>query len=120
MFPGNEDKLFTAYNIIDCEKAREDAKEELDEEYKKFYDTHRVIAFSSRFVEQKCQWDMLKSFELLKKDIPDAGLIFLGCRGEYENAVREMAKKSEYSNDIVFAGFQKNVFKFVSRADVLQ
>ena len=89
-----------------------------DEEYKEFYDTHRVIAFSSRFVDQKCQWDMLKSFELLKKDIPDAGLIFLGCRGEYENAVREMAKKSEYSGDIVFAGFQKNVFKFVSRADV--
>ena len=31
MVPGNEDKLFTAYNIIDCEKAREEAKEELDE-----------------------------------------------------------------------------------------
>lgn len=73
MFPGNEDKLFTAYNIIDCEKAREDAKEELDEEYKEFYDTHRVIAFSSRFVDQKCQWDMLKSFELLKKISPMRG-----------------------------------------------
>ena len=39
MFPWNEDKLFTAYNIIDCEKALEDAKEELDEEYKEFYDS---------------------------------------------------------------------------------
>ena len=57
---------------------------------------------------RKCQWDMLKSFELLKR-ISDAGLIFLGCRGEYENAVREMAKKSKYSGDIVFAGFQKRM-----------
>lgn len=118
LFPGNENKLFTAYNIIDCDKAREDAKEELDGEFKKFYGTHRVIAFSSRFVGQKCQWDMLKSFELLKKNIPDAGLIFLGCRGEHENAVREMAQRSAYSDDIIFAGFQKNVFKFVSRAEV--
>ena len=118
LFPGNENKLFTAYNIIDCDKAREDAKEELGGEFKKFYGTHRVIAFSSRFVGQKCQWDMLKSFELLKKNIPDAGLIFLGCRGEHENAVREMAQRSAYSDDIIFAGFQKNVFKFVSRAEV--
>lgn len=34
LFPGNENKLFTAYNIIDCDKAREDAKEELDREFK--------------------------------------------------------------------------------------
>ena len=118
LYPSDKDKLFTAYNIFDSATIASAAKEKLDSDYEHFFESHKVIAYASRFAEEKCQWDMLKVFSIVKERVPNAGLIFIGYRGSLEEEIREMAKRSPYADDIVFAGFQSNVFKFVSRADV--
>lgn len=115
---GDTDKIHTIENPLDFDKIVELSKEKLSPEEQKFYNTHKVVSTMGIFSKHKGHWDLLKSFELLKKDIPDAGLVIIGHRGLLENDIKNMVKNHPYSNDILLTGFQKNPFKYLAKSDV--
>ncbi|MDP4119058.1 MAG: glycosyltransferase [Bacillota bacterium] len=117
-YPKDASKTFMLYNLFDIEKINEKLQDALPEEYKTFFETHKVITTVSRFAKTKGQWHLIKSFEILKEKVPDAGLLFVGHCGALEQDIHKMAAKSKYAEDIKFTGFSDNPFKFVSKSDV--
>lgn len=117
-YPEDASKLFTLYNIFDCERIVEASKEPLAAEYSKFYSSHNVVVSVSSFGIDKGQWGLIRAFEALKQKLPDAGLVFVGYRGELEEKIKQMAAKSKFSEHILFTGHQQNPFNFIANAGV--
>ena len=117
-YPEDKDKLYTIENLFDCNKIADMAKEELDENEKKFYSEHTVVSNCGTLNDQKGQWDLIKSFEILKESVPNAGLVIVGHRGNYEQEIHDMAKRSRYADDIMFVGYTANPFKYMYNSRV--
>ena len=117
-YPKDADKCVTIENLFDISNIRAMAKEELVPEHAEFYASRKVVSTVGIFSRHKGHWDLLKSFELLKERVPDAGLVIVGHRGLLENQIREMAKKNKYADDILLAGFQRNPFKYLAKSAV--
>lgn len=117
-YPQDKDKVFTIENLFDCADIEKKAKEELSEEEANFYSSHTVVSNCGTLNDQKGQWDLIKSFELLKEKVPDAGLVIVGHDGAYENDIRDMAERSKYSADIMFTGYTANPFKYMYNSNV--
>lgn len=117
-FPKDKDKLYVLYNLFDNEEIEKKSKEPLSTEEQSFFDSHKVITTVSQFSYDKGQWNLLKAFELLKEEVSDAGLVFVGHRGTLKGEIADMAEKSKYKDDILFVGFQKNPFKYAAKSDV--
>ncbi len=117
-YPDDKEKAFVLYNLFDIDKIIRMSKESVDSEYEEFFKTHKTITTVSRFVEDKGQWHLIKAFEILKKKVPDAGLVFVGHQGAVEKDIIEMAEKSKYSKDIKFVGYTDNPFKYMSKSHV--
>jgi len=115
-YPKHKNKTFVLYNLFDNKTIEKVSKEELNENELCFYNTHKVIVSVSRFCFDKGQWNLLKSFEILKKKVPDAGLVFVGHNGAFSENIKKMVSESKYSKDILFVGFQNNPFKYISKS----
>ena len=117
-YPEDEKKTFVLYNLFDIEQIRAKAGEPLETELEEFMKTHKTVTAVGRFVPEKGQWNLIKSFELLKEKIPEAGLVFVGHMGSVEQQIHEMAQKSRYAEDIKFAGYSDNPFKYCRNSAV--
>lgn len=117
-YPQDANKVHVIYNVFDLENIRKLSTSKISEEENHFFETHKVIITVSHFSPSKGQWHLIKSFDVLKSEIPDAGLVFVGNRGELEDKIKAMASTSRYSQDILFLGFQDNPFKYLAKADV--
>ncbi len=117
-YPEDKDKAYVLYNLFDINNIRKKVEEPLSEEENEFFSSHKTVTTVARFVKEKNHWDLLKSFELLKEKVPDAGLMMVGHMGPYEDNIKEMAKQSKYKDDIFFAGYQSNPFKYVKASKV--
>ncbi|OQB25776.1 MAG: N-acetylgalactosamine-N,N'-diacetylbacillosaminyl-diphospho-undecaprenol 4-alpha-N-acetylgalactosaminyltransferase [Firmicutes bacterium ADurb.Bin182] len=117
-YPEDITRTIVVQNAFDIEMIRSESVKPLPAEDKHFFETHEVLLSVSSFTDKKGQWNLLKAFELLKNDIPDAGLVFVGYRGDLESTIKDMASRSKYSGDILFVGFSDNPFKYMKAADV--
>jgi glycosyltransferase involved in cell wall biosynthesis len=73
----------------------------------------KVVINVGRFSFSKAQRYTLQCFARLKKDFPDSKLIFIG-EGELLNECKQLAKKLNIENDVLFEGYQKNVPLYLS------
>jgi len=113
------DKIKVIYNPIDIEKIQNFCHNGLELEYREIF-KHPVIINIGRLTKQKGQEYLIRAFKWVKRLKPDLGrakLVILG-EGELEKDLRDLAKKLGMENDIFFLGWQKNPFKFLSRAKV--
>ncbi|MBQ7499656.1 MAG: glycosyltransferase [Clostridia bacterium] len=117
-YPGDENMTHVIYSGCDIDLVNERIKEELPDAHKSFFSSHRVITAVGILSGAKGHWDLIKSFELLKEKIPDAGLCIVGSRGAYETQIHEMAGRSRYRDDILFTGFQSNPQKYVYNSEI--
>ncbi|MBQ3100637.1 MAG: glycosyltransferase [Clostridia bacterium] len=115
-YPYDRDGCVTIENLIDFDRIRERSREELPVAHKEFFDAHKVVSTVGILSRHKGHWDLLKSFELLRERVPDAGLVIVGHRGLLENEIREMAKNHKYADDILFVGYQSNPFKYIAHS----
>jgi glycosyltransferase involved in cell wall biosynthesis len=120
-------KIKVITNACDTEAIRAAAAEPLESRYEAVF-KRPVIITSGRLRTQKGHWHLLRIFAELKKTNPDAALVFLG-EGELKEKLiglcAEMGLKA-YSaggdlpphseGDVFFMGFQKNPYKFFSKA----
>ena len=117
-YPGDADMCVTIENLFDIDNIRTLAKEELPPEHADFYASHKVVSNVGILSRHKGHWDLLKSFEILKEKVPDAGLVIVGHRGLLEKQIKEMAANNKYADDILLAGYQSNPFKYLAKSDV--
>ncbi|MBQ3004934.1 MAG: glycosyltransferase [Clostridia bacterium] len=115
---GKQDKIFVIENAIDFEKISKKSEEKIDEKFAEFFNSHRVISNVGIFSRHKGHWDLLKSFEIIKEKIPDAGLVIVGHRGLLEDDIKDMVKRNKFADDILLVGYQENPFKFVKNSEV--
>lgn len=116
-FDINEDKIFTIYNPFDIESIREMSAIEVDEDIKGFIKDKRVVVTVGRLSYQKGFWHLLKAFKIVKESITDAGLIIVG-NGLLDEKLKTLARELGIQKDVYFAGYRKNIFPVVSKADL--
>lgn len=107
------DKIEVIHNFYDLNKIQELAKEELEPEYKKIFEK-KVIINTGRLIKQKGQKYLIKAFSEIKNR-DEYNLVILG-EGELKKELQEQCMKLGVEREVYFLGFQKNPFKFLSRA----
>ena len=105
------------YNPCNLEEINRLVKEATEEKFDTFLSRPgKLIVSMGREDDLKCFWHLIKSFYLLKKELPDARLMIIG-EGEYTE-YRKLAEDLGIEKDILFTGVQKNPFALLAKADV--
>lgn len=117
-FNVDESKITVLYNPVNIKEIKEKSKEKIEEDIQNFINNHKTICTVGSFKKDKGYWHLIKAFIKVKQNIEDAGLIFIGHRGEMEKAIKDMAKASGFKDDILFLGYQENPFKYVAKCDL--
>lgn len=122
-------KIKVIYNSCDTGTARRKAAEPLESFYEPVF-RRPVIITSGRLTAAKGQWHLLKSFAGVKREVPGAALVLLGDGELHETLVgicaalglktfdagRSAAPAGD--EDVFFAGFVANPYKYLARAKV--
>lgn len=111
-------KINVLPNPIDVKPIQEKAVLEISIETKEFISNHFTICAMGSFKRDKGYWHLLKVFNYLKQKQYKIRLLIIGTGGEMETEIKEMAKKSNYSNDVLFLDYQSNPHKFIDKCDV--
>lgn len=107
----------TLYNPCNIKEIQTLSKEETDEKFASFLERPgKLIASMGREDDLKCFWHLIKSFYMVKKDLPDTRLMIIG-EGEYAE-YRKLAAELGIEKDILFTGVQKNPFALLAKADI--
>ncbi|HAF95455.1 MAG: hypothetical protein A2021_09935 [Elusimicrobia bacterium GWF2_52_66] len=126
-FGAPPEKIRVITNACDTEAINAASSEPLESRHEAVF-TRPVIITSGRLRTQKGHWHLLRIFAGLKKTDPDAALVFLG-KGELEEKLLGLcaamglnayfpgrAAGPQAKDDVFFLGFQKNPYKFFSKA----
>src|SRR4030043_546601 len=133
-FGVDSNRIKVIYNPIDIEKIQNLCHNSLEPEYQEIFE-NPVIINIGRLTKQKGQEYLIRAFKNIitcrtrrgptsdhdpRSDLGSAESAKLGIlgEGELEKDLRDLAKKLGLENDIFFFGWQKNPFKFLSRAKV--
>ncbi len=108
-------KIHVIYNPIDIERIAGLSKVEVVENEWFRSDVPTIINVGTLYYA-KGQDYLLRAFQLVHSKT-DCRLILVG-EGEDEAELKELAKELGVSDNVLFLGFQKNPFKYVSRSSV--
>ena len=111
-----KDKIKVIYNPVDIGGIIANSGERLDDELASVFESP-VIITAGRLTRQKAHWNLIRAFAEAKKAVPDAKLVVLGD-GELKGFLQELSAGLGIRHDVIFAGFQKNPFRFISKAAV--
>jgi len=104
------------HNAYDIELIKTLSKEEPEPEYNNIFDSP-VIINVGRLATPKAQWHLIRAFKAIKTVINDTRLVILGDGG-LAPYLKQLVLSMGLEKDVYFLGFQKNPFKFISRAKV--
>ena len=123
----DNNKIKVIYNPIQIDVIEELKQEPLNE-YETIFE-QPVLITSGRLTKAKGHWYLIRAFKLLKEKSQKLKLVILG-KGELKDYLIELSEnlglktfvwdRNIFSNnyDVYFLGFQKNPFKFISKAKV--
>jgi glycosyltransferase involved in cell wall biosynthesis len=77
----------------------------------------KIICNVGRFSYSKAQKYVIECFAKLKKDFPDSKLIFIG-EGEMLETCKKQTGDLGIANDVIFAGYQKDVPLYLAISDL--
>lgn len=104
----------TLYNPLDVSALEQNAAEE--EIRMPWEDRKNIIVSMGREDDVKGFWHLLKSFSLVRKEVPDAKLMIIGD-GEFEE-YKALAKGLGVGDEVHFTGMKKNPFPYLHAAKV--
>jgi len=113
-YPGVAQKIKVVETPIDSENIASLSKEPIPEEHASFFKNRKVIAVNAPFTYARGQWNILKSFNILREHYKTAGLVFLGDGGELSDNIKKMAEQSEFKSDIRFIPESENPYKYIA------
>lgn len=103
------------YNPCDTEKLKKLSEEEVDLKHKDFVEKKSPIIVSmGREDDIKEFWHQIKAFFLIKKEIPEAGLMIIGD-GDFSE-YKALAEKLGVADRVLFTGARKNPFCYLKHA----
>ncbi|MDD5644145.1 MAG: glycosyltransferase [bacterium] len=108
-------KITVIYNMVDCKHIAVLSKEEVTET-DIFSGGLPVIAAAGSLTKQKNYGLLLKAFKIVLDNI-DAKLLILG-EGPLLSELKGQVRTLQIEKKVIFAGFQKNPFKYISKSDV--
>ena len=112
-------KLIVFGNPFQVEVIREKAKEQPPEQIAELLKNKKAIVNVASFKPQKNHANMLKTFELVAKEVNDVFLLFVGADSTGLRAkLEEMSRKSQFADRIIFVGELRNPFSVVSRSSI--
>ncbi len=97
----SSDKIVVIYSRVDTELIARRACEELPDDLKEFYDSHKVFVTAGRNTFQKGQWHLIRAFADVYRKHSTAGLVIFGEGPMREELVR-LSEDSGLSDVIVF------------------
>lgn len=115
MFDLQSQKVHCIYNPLDVDRIRAMAKQPVMQDALPRNGTPLILAVG-RLTAAKDYPNLLKAFAKLREH-RDARLIVLGV-GEEEDSLKTLSSELGLDNDVVFAGFQKNPFAWMSASDL--
>lgn len=105
------------YNPCNIKEIQTLSKENIEGQFAAFFERPgKLIVSMGREDDLKCFWHLIKSFSMVKKELPDVRLMIIG-EGEYTE-YRKLAAELGIEQDILFTGVQKNPFALLAKADV--
>lgn len=107
-------KIDVIYNSVDVQTIQQMASEKVEHHW--FSEEVPIITTSGRLAFEKNQSDLVKAFALARKE-RSCRLILLGD-GKLRDSIAGLAGELGVSNDVYFAGYQKNPFKYVAKSTV--
>lgn len=110
-------KVEVIYNPYDINQIEIESSHKIPAEYTRFYEDHNVVVSVGRLVHQKGYWNLIKALKVVKRRVPNAGVVILG-KGPLENDLRQLAIDCGVIKDVLFAGYQSNPFPFIKNASV--
>jgi len=120
------DKLTVIPNGCDLDYIQS-RKKYINHDYDEIFQNPTIITIG-KLEHQKAQWHLIRSFILVKKEIPDAKLIIIGegslseylieLIDDYDAQYSFNNKPSQLKKDIILLDFQKNPFSYLNRAKV--
>jgi glycosyltransferase involved in cell wall biosynthesis len=113
-FGADENKIDVIYAAVDVSKARQAASEAVEHPW--FAEDIPIVVTAGRFVFQKNQADLLRAFALVNKET-SCRLVLIGD-GEQRDSLNLLAENLGISDSLLFLGYQKNPFKFISRSSL--
>jgi len=120
-----QEKIKVIYNPLSFEEI----KNKLNEGVEKFLENENFIINVGRLTKQKAQWHLLRIFRELKNEYQDLKLLILGD-GELKDYLVKLSEKLNLKTyvwdrdemnenfDVYFMGFQKNPYKYLSKAKI--
>lgn len=112
----NPGKIKVIYNPVDIKAIQAFSQAPLNSKYQEIF-KYPLIINIGRLIKEKGQEYLIKAFKEVKKEIPGAKLLILG-EGEFEKELKDLSKKLSLEKDVLFLGWQKNPFKFLTKAKV--
>lgn len=109
-----EDKVTVIYNPVDTREIELMSQEPVEHPW--FRDHIPVIVSVGRLTKQKGYPILLRAFSHVRKYLP-CRLVIIG-EGEDRSKLSDLARDLGIGDDVAFLGFQKNPFKYVSRASL--
>lgn len=107
----------TLYNPCNLEEIKQLAGEPIQPEFEKFLQRPgKTVVSMGRAHDVKGFWHLIKSVSLIRQNNQDVKLMLIGA-GDFSE-YKELAKKLQMEQDILFTGVQKNPFALLARADV--
>lgn len=112
-----KDQVVTLYNMIDLELtepqlfSRDAARAKLNLPVDAF------LYFNlARLAVNKDQKNLIKAFSIVKQNAPNAKLVLMGD-GELEDELKAYADSLGLKNEVIFAGFVANAFRYMKAFD---
>jgi glycosyltransferase involved in cell wall biosynthesis len=108
-------RIRVVHNPVDLDAIARAAAEPLDEEHEAAW-TRPVIVAAGRLADAKNYPLLIEALALLRARVP-ARLIILGT-GDLEMRLRALVSEKQLDGAVTFAGFHRNPWKYIARADV--
>jgi len=109
-------KITVIHNICQVDKIEMLAKEEISEDEKNVFEKP-VIVNVGRLNRQKCQWQLIRSFNEVIKNHKNAQLVIIGDGGELYYLKKFIKAYNLYSSVHLY-GFCENPYKYISRSKI--
>lgn len=111
-----DDKVVTIENGCDRSTLRQQADEVWDAEDDLLIGK-KMIVNVGRLSEAKGQWHLIRAFSRVIEKEKDAILLILGA-GPFENYLKQVSRELGIQEKIIFKGFVRNPYKYITKADV--
>ncbi len=115
-FTGRDD-IVLLRNPFNFNLIYELAEQKLPPHLEDLFRTRKVVLYAGRFEDQKGVEDLIDIFYIVKEKVKDALLVLVGS-GSKEDLLRKKIKNMGMEEDVIFIRPERNIFKYMKRADV--